>query len=303
MVARSDNDTWHPASGVGVTATMIAAIRAIASKDAHAIVNDPFAEPLVKAVGIEVFTLLIDGEIAPTEIGEDPHYSLTHLIDSMTVRTRFFDDFFVAAADAGICQAVILASGLDSRAYRLPWPDGVVLYEIDQAPVIEFKTRALSRAGASPRAQHRSVPVDLRENWAKALLDNGFETTTPTAWSAEGLLMYLPPPAQNALLDKVASLSAPGSRLATEYHPDPTDLARRGESLARDWRRYGLDLDLSKLMYEGERTPVVDYLSSHGWMVATQGRPALFARYGLPQPDSDPSAPLSKIIAITATRQ
>jgi methyltransferase (TIGR00027 family) len=303
LVARSDHDTWHAASSVGVTATMIAAIRAIASKDAHAIVNDPFAEPLVKAVGIEVFTRLIDGEIPPTEIGDDPHYTLSHLIDSMTVRTRFFDDFFVTAADAGIRQAVILASGLDTRAYRLPWPDGALVYEIDQAPVIEFKTRTLSRAGASRRAEHRSVAVDLRHDWAKALLDNGFDITTPTAWSAEGLLMYLPPSAQNALLDAIGSLSVPGSRLATEYHPDPTDLARRGQSLARDWRRYGLDLDLSELMYEGERTPVIDYLSSHGWMLATQSRPALFATYGLPQPDSDPSAPLSKIIAVTATRQ
>ena len=303
MVARSDHDTWHAASSVGVTATMIAAIRAIANKDSRAIVKDPFAEPLVKAVGIEVFTRLIQGEIAPTEIGDDPHYNLSHLIDSMTVRTRFFDDFFVAATDAGIRQTVILASGLDSRAYRLPWPDDAVVYEIDQAPVIEFKTRTLSQLGAAPRAKHRPVAVDLRHDWAKALLDNGFEITTPTAWSAEGLLMYLPPAAQNELLDLIGSLSAPGSRLATEYHPDATDLARRGRSLARDWRRYGLDFDLSKLMYEGERPSVIDYLSSHGWVVATQGRPALCASYGLPQPDSDPSAPLSNIVAVTATRQ
>jgi methyltransferase (TIGR00027 family) len=302
-VARSDNDRWHAASSVGVTATMIAAIRAIPTKDAHGIVNDPFAEPLVKAVGIEAFPRLINGEILPAEIGDDPHYNLSHLIDSMTVRTRFFDDYFVTAADAGIQQAVILASGLDSRAYRLPWPDDAVVYEIDQAPVIEFKTHTLSGVGASPRAEHRPVAVDLRHDWAKALLDNGFEITKPTAWSAEGMLMYLPPAAQNGLLDVIGSLTAPGSRLATEYHPDATDLARRGRSLARDWRRYGLDLDLSKLMYEGERDSVIDYLSSHGWVVAAQDRPALFASYGLPPPDSDPSAPLSKIVAVTATRQ
>ena len=255
----------------------------------------------MKAVGIEVFTQLIHGEVAPTEIGDDPHYKLSHLIDSMTVRTRFFDDFFVAAADAGIKQAVILASGLDSRAYRLPWPDDAVVYEIDQATVIEFKTSTLSGIGSLPRAEHRPVAADLRHDWAKALLNNGFETTTPTAWSAEGLLMYLARAAQNALLAVIGSLSAPGSRLATEYHPDPTDLARRGKSLARDWRRYGLDLDLSKLMYEGERVSVIDYLSSHSWKVAMRSRPAMHA-YGLPQPDSDPSAPLSKIVAVTATR-
>ena len=115
--------------------------------------------------------------------------------------------------------------------------------------------------------------------------------------------MYLPPAAQNQLLDEIASLSAVGSRLATEYHPDPTDLARRGKGLARQWRRYGLDLDLSVLMYEGERTPVIDYLSSHGWLVTTQTRPELFASYGLPPPDDDPLAPLRKIVAVTAIKQ
>ena len=104
----------------------------------------------------------------------------------MTVRTRFFDDFFVGTADDGIQQAVILASGLHSRAYRLPWPQNAVVYEIDQAPVIEFKTRTLSEVGATPRAEHRPVAVDLRHDWAKALLDNGFGVTTLTTARLQG---------------------------------------------------------------------------------------------------------------------
>jgi methyltransferase (TIGR00027 family) len=206
----------------GATATMIAAVRAIASKDPHPIIDDPFAEPLVKAVGIEAFIRWVDGEIDPTQMSDDPHYTLPHLIDSMTVRTRFFDDYFMVAGDAGIRQAVILASGLDSRPYRLPWPPHTVVYEIDQAPVIEFKTATLSQLGARPKAEHRPVAVDLREDWPAALRANGFDAASPTAWCAEGLLMYLSPDAQNPLLDQIGSLSGARSRLATEYHPDPT---------------------------------------------------------------------------------
>ena len=302
-MTRNADDTWDAAAGVGATATMIAAIRARSSKVPHAIINDPFAEPLVNAVGIEAFIRWVDGEIEPTQMSDDPHYTLPQLVDSMTVRTRFFDDYFVAATEAGIRQAVILASGLDSRAYRLPWPEHTVVYEIDQAPVIEFKTATLSRLDAHPRAEHRPVAVDLRADWPTALRASGFDETAPTCWSAEGLLMYLSPDSQNLLLDELASLSAAGSRLATEYHPDPTDLDRRGKGLARQWSRYGLDLDLSVLMYEGERTPVSDYLGSHGWLVSTQTRPELFESYGLHPPEDDPLAPLRKIIAVTAIKQ
>src|SRR3984957_11611557 len=134
----------------------------------------------------------------------------------MAARPRFFDDFFVEATKAGIRQAVILASGLDARAYRLPWPGGTTVYEIDQPQVIEFKSRTLAELGASPTADRRAVAVDLRDDWPTALREAGFDPTQPTAWSAEGLLGYLPPEAQDRLLDTVTALSAPGSRIGTE---------------------------------------------------------------------------------------
>lgn len=110
----------------------------------------------------------------------------------MAVRTRFFDEVFLDGAAAGVRQAVILAAGLDARGYRLPWPDGTVVYEVDQPEVVEFKQRTLQGIGAKPTATHRTVSVDLREDWPKALTDSGFDPTQPTSWSAEGLLIYLP---------------------------------------------------------------------------------------------------------------
>ncbi len=241
---RTDADSWDLASSVGATATMVAAARALASREDGAIIDDPFAEPLVRAVGIDFFIKLVDGSIDLAAVDADGSARL--LTDVMAVRTRFFDDFFLDATQAGVRQAVILASGLDSRAYRLPWPAGTVVFEIDQPKVIEFKSQALADLGASPTADRRTVSVDLRDDWPAALRAAGFDDTAPTAWSAEGLLVYLPPDAQDRLLDNITELSAPGSRLATEYHPDSgAGIAERATKMSDQWSGLGLDLNLA----------------------------------------------------------
>lgn len=89
-----------------------------------------------------------------------------------------------------------MAAGLDARAYRLSWPAGTVVYEVDQPEVIAFKSDALARIGAEPTAERRAVGIDLRDDWSTALRDNGFDAAAPTAWIAEGLLPYLPPQAR-----------------------------------------------------------------------------------------------------------
>ena len=132
------------------------------------------------------------------------------------VRTHFFDDFFTAAAAAGIRQVVILASGLDSRAYRLDWPAGTTVYEIDQPKVLEYKSPTLAEHGVQPSASAARWPMDLRHDWPKALREAGFDAVEPTAWLAEGLLMYLPADAQDRLFAQITELSAPGSRIAAE---------------------------------------------------------------------------------------
>ena len=301
-MARTDNDNWDLASSVGATATMVAAARALASRAPEPLITDPFADPLVRAVGIEFFAQVLDGEM-PLDVPADPQGNPTRMIDVLAVRTKFFDEFFIDATEAGIRQAVILASGLDSRAYRLPWPPGSVVFEIDQQTVIDFKTASLARLGAKPRAEHRPVAVDLRDDWPATLRANGFDETRPTAWTAEGLLAYLPPEAQDRLFDAITALSAKGSRVATEYHPEgAAALADRNGVMAQQWKDRGFDLDLAALMYHGERNAASDYLTGHGWRVSTQTREELFAAYGRELPTDDLSAALRNTIAVTAIR-
>src|SRR6478735_8287566 len=177
--SRYDGDTWDLASSVGATATAVAASRAMASRGPDALLHDPFAEPLVRAVGIDVFVKLVDGE---REI-DDPLLNRQTMNEQITVRTRFFDDFFTTAGDSGIRQAVILASGLDTRPYRLGWPTGMVVYEIDQPEVIAFKTQSMDTLGAAPTAERRTVAIDLRDDWPSALREAGFDPAAASAWS------------------------------------------------------------------------------------------------------------------------
>ncbi|WP_235079252.1 class I SAM-dependent methyltransferase [Amycolatopsis orientalis] len=171
--ARHDGDTWDLASSVGATATMAAAARAIATREDDTLFSDRFAEPLVRAVGIDLLAKLASGQTAAGDlVGRI-------WIDAAKIRGKFYDEFFLAASRAGIAQAVILASGLDSRAYRLPWPAGTVVYEIDQAPVVEFKARTLAELGAEPTAERRPVAVDLRDDWPSALRAAGFAPERP----------------------------------------------------------------------------------------------------------------------------
>ncbi|MBV8180405.1 MAG: class I SAM-dependent methyltransferase [Mycobacterium sp.] len=294
-MARTDNDTWDLASSVGVTATMVAASRAMATKAERPLINDPFAEPLVRAVGVDLFVRLVSGELSPADLHDDSDGSsgnMPRMTDNMAVRTKFYDEFFLDATQAGIRQAVILASGLDARAYRLPWPAGTTVYEIDQPQVIEFKSRALAEMGAQPTAHRRTVAIDLRDDWPAALRAAGFDPDQPTAWSAEGLLGYLPPEAQDRLLDTLTALSAPGSRIATESMPR-RDAALRERlkehmrTVSERWRKHGLDLDMTELIYFGDRNEAAPYLSDHGWHITGSSTRELFAANGLPPLDDD----------------
>jgi methyltransferase (TIGR00027 family) len=281
---RFDGDSWDLASSVGATATAVAARRAMASKGPNPLIDDPFAEPLVRAVGVDAFIRMIDGKIDLAE--DDPAFTPRRLSEGMAVRTRFFDSFFLDSAEAGIRQAVILASGLDTRAYRLPWPAGTVLYEIDQPRVIEFKTRTLAGLGAAPTADRRAVGVDLREDWPAALRDSGFDTASPTAWIAEGLLGYLPPDAQDRLFDHITALSTAGSGLGTGYVPNIRDpIEKRGSEISERWRRLGLNVNWADLVYPGERNDVVAYLADRGWQSTVHNTPELYAENGFEFPE------------------
>jgi methyltransferase (TIGR00027 family) len=292
-MVRTDNDTWDLASSVGATATMVAAARAMASRADDPLIDDPFAEPLVRAVGVDVLTRLATGDLPAADLGGDSTVGMARMADNMAVRTVFFDEFFLDATGAAVTQAVILASGLDSRAYRLPWPTGTVVFEIDQPDVIDFKTRTLADLGAEPTASRRTVAIDLRDDWPAALKAAGFDPAKPTAWAAEGLLGYLPADAQDRLLDTITALSAPGSRLATESSPTPAAADRdrmrmRMQSVAEHWREHGFDLDLNELVYFDERNEAAAYLSDRGWQLSGSSIRELFDAHGLaPFDDED----------------
>ena len=286
-MARTEGDTWDLASSVGATATGVAASRALATKQPIPLIRDPYADALVKAVGLEHCNKIADGEL---DYGDDPLFNLQQMCEQIAVRTRFFDDFFIGAASAGIQQAVILASGLDTRAYRLPWPQEAIVFEIDQPQVIEFKSGLLESLGAHPAAHRRAVPIDLRDDWPEALRDNGFDPTKPTAWIAEGLLIYLPPDAQDRLFDNITALSAPGSRLATEHMDIKGSADEWTEKLSERLRRMGSSINLTELFYMGDRNTAGEYLTSKGWEVTIRPARKAYALNGFKFPEDELTA-------------
>jgi methyltransferase (TIGR00027 family) len=305
-MARTDRDTWDLASSVGATATMVAAARAAASRRPHPVINDPFAEPLVRAVGLDLFTKAASGELDFADV--DDGAGFPRMVDTFAARARFYDDYFAEASRTGLRQVVIVASGLDSRPYRLSWPAGTTLYEIDQPEVIEFKTTTLSELGAVPGADHRPVGIDLREDWPAALQRAGFDATQPTAWLAEGVLIgFLPPEAEVRLLDNVAALSVASSTFAADYgsvRGQTAEEQRQAQQLTDRWREHGLDLHIPDLTYPGEHTDVAAHLRAQGWEAAVSMLADLFATAGFAPlaAEAQAGAPAS-ISFVRATRR
>lgn len=279
-MARTDNDTWGPATSVGTTATLVATARALANR--AGLINDPFAEPLVKAVGLDFFAQVASGELALSDVGDDNGLAL--LTDLLAVRTRFFDNFVTDACRAGIRQAVILGSGLDARPYRLWWPGGTTVYEVDQPAVIDFKTQTFRGLGATPAANRRAVGIDLRGDWPEALRRIGFDAAQPTVWIAEGLFIgFLQSVVQDRLLDNVTALSAPGSRAAADYFPEPrTPFLNQEHALAEHWRRFGYQGDISELTYPDDHHDPAESLAALGWRTVVTELEKLFTATGLP---------------------
>ncbi len=280
---RTAGDSWAITELVGATALGVAAARAVETAGTDPLIRDQFARPLVSSAG-PAWARLADAELA--WLDGDPHGKRAHRIgiDYQAVRTHFFDEYFANAVRAGIRQVVILAAGLDSRAYRLNWPPGTAVYEIDQPKVLEYKTGILEQQGAAPTASRRPVPIDLRDDWPAALTGAGFDRTQPTAWLAEGLLPYLPSDAQDRLFEMFTALSAPGSQVAVEA------FGMNSRSNSQRWlrmrERLGLDVNVQALIFhEPDRTDAVQWLSDHGWQVTAVDNRDEMARLGRPIPD------------------
>ena len=298
-MARTDNDTWDLATSVGATATMVASGRARATR--AALIDDRFAEPLVRAVGVDFFTKWAAGELESADVDvPGAPWGMQRMTDVQAARTRYIDTFFSEAVSAGIRQVVILAAGLDARGYRLPWAAGTTVFEIDQPQVIGFKTTTIAALGAEPTADIRAVPIDLRHDWPSALQQAGFDTGQPAAWAAEGLLGFLPADAQDRLLDSITALSADGSRLVAEVFLNSGANQQALNAATQKWREYGLDVALDNLGFPGDRNDVATYLQDRGWHPVRTPLNQLLADNGLPLQSTDDDAPFSKNYYCTA---
>ena len=261
------HEQWDIVSSVGFTALAVAEGRAIESRQENRLINDPYAADLAAAADAPQFKGPEAAEILQQFAG-----------GYLGVRTRYFDEFFLRTTASGARQAVILASGLDTRAHRLNWPDGMRVFEIDQQKVIDCKVDTLRQLGAQPTAEWHPIPVDLRDDWATALKDAGFDTGVPTAWLAEGLLPYLPAAAEAQLLQTVTQFSAPGSRVSIEHFAGNIAAALQNEQLIEMAKEWGMDLPS---LFSGEERPDADdELRKLGWTVRHDPALEVAASYG-----------------------
>jgi methyltransferase (TIGR00027 family) len=258
---RTDNDTWDITTSVGSTALFVAAARAREAQKPDPLSIDPFAETFCRAVG-GPWAAVLDGE-APEHPLKSQEFG-QHFVTFQAARTRYFDAYFRRAAQAGVRQIVLLAAGLDSRAYRLDWAPGTTIYELDQPQVLDFKRDAVAAHGATAKAERREIAIDLRDDWPQALRDRGFRPDQPSAWIAEGLLIYLPASAQEQLFTGIDALASSGSHLAVE-EGRPMD----GDAFsAKVQEAKSIDNERGQwwqLVYNGQVAPAAQWFGERGW--------------------------------------
>ncbi|HEY6574330.1 MAG TPA: class I SAM-dependent methyltransferase [Mycobacterium sp.] len=283
-MARTDDDSWDITESVGATALGVAMARAAETASRRPLFVDHYAQWFIDAA-------VAQGWESPFGTAAEPVPQVQQRVKTIwayaAARTKHFDDFFIAAGSAGIRQVVILAAGLDARAWRLPWIAETVVYEIDQPKVLEFKSETLRAHGAKAAARDVAIPIDLRQDWPTALRAAGFDASEPTAWLAEGLLPYLPAAGQDLLFERVQHLSAPDSRIAVEcfgpdyYDPEYQEKRRAAMQEMRDAvASTGRQMtDVSELFFNEPRADVPDWLAEHGWEVDSIEAAELMARH------------------------
>jgi methyltransferase (TIGR00027 family) len=269
-------------TSVGKTAVGVARVRAAESRRPDRLFDDPYASAFVAAAGVTF----------PEGRGYGKRRSVGNVFATHTIlRTRFYDEYLLAAAGAGCAQVVLLAAGLDARAFRLGFPAGVTVFELDVPEMLEFKEQVLAAESAEPRCARVVVPADLREDWASALRAAGFHPERPTAWLVEGLLVYLTAEEAARLLETVGSLSAAGSQVAFEHAPVSRDSLLAAAGKVPGMREY------ARLWHGGLGERTGDWMTGHGWTVTITGRGEFAARVGRAEPDNPGSGGF-----LTATR-
>ncbi len=264
-----------PVEGVGVTAVAVAAARALETDRTDPLVVDPWAAALVRESGVAVpFP-----ERWPDRLEDAPAIEHSMLLGAMYIgmRTRFIDDDLLAG---GLRQVVILGSGLDTRSWRLAWPAGTRVFELDSPGVVDFVERTMDAAAAAPTAHRTGLGADVTAPWAAAIVRSGFRPDQPTHWVLEGLLPYLSAHDQSALLDDVVDLSAPGSRAVIERAPALTDTPETRERLETFALATGIPLD--ELLARTDPPDPAAVLGGAGWAVAETAVAQLELRYDRP---------------------
>lgn len=286
---RSEGDTWDITTSVGSTALFVATARALEAQKPDPLAVDPYAELFCRAVG---------GSTADVLDGKDPGHALKttdfgeNFVNFQGARTRYFDDYFRRAADAGVRQVVILAAGLDSRAYRLDWPAATTIFELDRPQVLDFKREVLAEHGAQPRAERREIAIDLRDDWPQALRDNGFDAAKPSAWIAEGLLIYLPASAQEQLFAGIDSLAGHGSHVGIE---DGAPLEQDEFEAKREEERAAMadgseERPFFQLVYNEQHAPATEWFGGRGWTAVGTPLADYLRQVGRPVPGPDTEA-------------
>jgi methyltransferase (TIGR00027 family) len=254
-------------SGVWATAVGVARVRALETARENPLFRDPLALAFATAGGLGLAS-------PPPEPGDEAaRRRRLGVVFSIIIRTKFLDDLLDAAAAAGVRQVVLLGAGMDSRAFRTDWPEGTRLFEVDTAEPLDFKASVLRQERAVPRCERITVPVDLREDWPAALAAAGHDRTRPTAWIAEGLLIYLPEEAVERLVALVGEQSAPGSRMGLT-------LGSRGVV-----ERFGADAapgSAASMWVSEMPDDPVGWLSGHGWDAEAYTLRERAAAYGRP---------------------
>ena len=300
---RTEGDSWDITTSVGSTALFVATARALEAQKSDPLVVDPYAEAFCRAVGGSWADVLDgklpDHKLKSTDFGE-------HFVNFQGARTKYFDEYFRRAAAAGARQVFMLAAGLDSRAYRLPWPDGTTVFELDRPQVLDFKREVLASHGAQPRALRREIAVDLRDDWPQALRDSGFDAAAPSAWIAEGLLIYLPATAQERLFTGIDALAGRRSHVAVEDGAPmgPDEYAAKVEEERAAIAEGAEEHPFFQLVYNERCAPAAEWFGERGWTaVATLlndyleavGRP-------VPGPESEAGPMFARNTLVSAAR-
>ena len=265
----------EPPQGVGKTALGVARVRAQESQREDRLFDDPYAQAFVDAAP---GAFPEEQAVRERPAAHGPLASLgaafyAHAI----IRTRFYDEYLTAATAAGSRQVVLLAAGLDTRAFRLAWPAGTRVFELDLPGVLAFKEAVLDARGAVPRCERVTVPADLREDWPARLTAAGFGPGRPATWLAEGLIIYLTAGEAGRMLSMVSDLSVPGGRLAFEHDPAGADRLTTGARQIPAMRRYAS-------LWKGGLGDPPGWLAGHGWRPEFHRLAALGSSYGRPVP-------------------